>query len=547
MANSGLLDVVLTTPISVPLTALFAWLAIKVYKFGDRESYLPPGPPTTPFFGNLLDIPKQGPQYKFTEWAKQYGGIYSVKMADKTVVILTSFETVHDILEKNSAASSDRPNFHLIRMVEGDENLNLALAHYNDRWRSLRRAAQQVLSPQACRSHLPVQQAEGIQLAYDLMTDHKTEVQQHLRRFSTSVIMSVMFGVRIPRTSTRAFVDFWNVMEKYIYLTAPTTHPPMDIFPILKYLPERFASWKRECREVRAEKRAHLSRVIKPVEERLAKGEENGSFMEVIYQRAKEWNLDEEAVLYLGSVMIEGGSDTTSVVFQNFVTIMAAYPEIQKKAQEEIDRVIGPDRMPELDDYEDLPYVQALVNEVHRFRTVSTLSAPHAATEDIVYGDYVIPKGTAIYQNSWGLFHDETIWENPSQFNPDRFIKNPELAKYAEYAFGCGRRVCVGIHLAKSSISINVMNILWGFNVTKATDDHGNTIEPNLTDYHDGLVNNPKEVKCTLKPRDAHHEAVLRQTFLASAESFEPFERDLSKDDKAYVDEVRRKAAQLAL
>jgi hypothetical protein len=121
-------------------------------------------------------------------------------------------------------------------------------------------------------------------------------VVEHLRRFSTSVVTSVMFGVRAPRKETPAYHDFWEVMEKWMHLTAPTSHPPIDIFPFLQKLPEFLAPWKAECREVREEKRANTRRNVAPVEKRIATGTENGSFMETIYKRAEEWNLDEECV-----------------------------------------------------------------------------------------------------------------------------------------------------------------------------------------------------------------------------------------------------------
>jgi hypothetical protein len=109
--------------------------------------------------------------------------------------------------------------------------------------------------------------------------------------------MSVILGVRMPRANTPFFLEIWKMVEWRVYMSAPTSYPPIDIFPFLKWLPERFASWKTACRELYQLQRGLLERMVQPVKDRLARDEGNGCFMETLYQRAKEWDLDEEALL----------------------------------------------------------------------------------------------------------------------------------------------------------------------------------------------------------------------------------------------------------
>ncbi|KIM35572.1 hypothetical protein M413DRAFT_32429 [Hebeloma cylindrosporum] len=462
---------------------VFVWLALKLSRMGRREGFLPPGPPTTPILGNLLEIPKHGPHHQFKKWGSEYGEVFSLKIGNSTMIVLNSIDAVRHVREKNSAFSSDRPPSHFVEIVEGLNN-DLVMARYSNKWRSLRRAAHEVLSPQACRMHLAIQQAEAIQLAYELLTEPKN-FRDHVRRYSNSVIMSVVYGTRIPRTTTPVAVDFWEFQEKWIDLLAPTSHPPVDMIPILKKVPERFAPWKTICKEVRAGQQKIYTRLLDQVERRMARGDGNGCSMEMVCARAKEWNLDSESLLYFGAVMIAAGSDTTSVFIQSLILFLQVHPEVQRKAQQEIDSVIGLDRMPVMDDIKRLPYVQAVIYENHRLRPVAPLSVPHAATEDIQYGNYVIPKGAVIFQNTWGIFHDEERFENHDVFNPDRFLGNPASAKIIEYVFGGGRRVCAGVHLAKNSITLNTMHLLWGFNITMTRDKNGNKIIPDLNNYDD--------------------------------------------------------------
>ena len=80
---------------------------------------------------------------------------------------------------------------------------------------------------------------------------------------------------------------------------------------------------------------------------------------------------------------------------------MSLYPEVQKKAQAELDLVVGPDRFPDHDDKPMLPYVNAIVKESLRWQTVLPISIFHRTTEDIVYNGYFLPAGTIIVPDTW--------------------------------------------------------------------------------------------------------------------------------------------------
>ena len=82
---------------------------------------------------------------------------------------------------------------------------------------------------------------------------------------------------------------------------------------------------------------------------------------------------------------------------------MTLFPEVQRKAQEEIERVVGNDRLPGFDDRENLPYVDACVKEALRWHPVAPMGVPHQTTEDDIYEGYYIPKGALILPNIWYL------------------------------------------------------------------------------------------------------------------------------------------------
>lgn len=79
---------------------------------------------------------------------------------------------------------------------------------------------------------------------------------------------------------------------------------------------------------------------------------------------------------------------------------MLLYPEVMRKAQEELDRVVG-DRMPMMEDYDELPYIRCCIKESVRWMPTVILGVPHASLKDDTYQGYTIPKGAAVVNNVW--------------------------------------------------------------------------------------------------------------------------------------------------
>jgi len=123
---------------------------------------------------------------------------------------------------------------------------------------------------------------------------------------------------------------------------------------------------------------------------------------------------------------------------------MALNPEVMKKGQEELDRVVGKGHLPDYSDKENLPYIDALVKELLRWNPPAPISVPNKAMQDDVYRGYFIPAGATIIQNVWAICRDPNVYPDPEAFNPDRFLKdgkiNPLVLDPASRVFGAGRR-----------------------------------------------------------------------------------------------------------
>jgi cytochrome P450 len=132
--------------------------------------------------------------------------------------------------------------------------------------------------------------------------------------------------------------------------------------------------------------------------------------------------MDEE-ISFLTGNMVGGGVDTTASTTITFLLAMCAFPDVQKKAQVEIDAITGTSRMPSWENKAGLPYICACVNESLRWRTVTILGGiPHCPSEDDVYRGYRIPAGIWITGNLWVIHRGLKDFPGPGVFRPERFM-----------------------------------------------------------------------------------------------------------------------------
>jgi len=198
------------------------------------------------------------------------------------------------------------------------------------------------------------------------------------------------------------------------------------------------------------------------------------------------------------------GSDTTVSALSTFILAMTLHPEIQAKARAAIDHVVGQGRLPDFDD--DIPYLDAILREVLRWRPVVPLAIPHAVTTDDIYHDrYYIPRGAVVIGNSWAVLHDEaTFGPKPNEFIPERWLNKDGKINTAirepSNAFGYGRRSCPGRDVAQGSVWICIASILATFNISKSVDEKGVTLEPS-GEYTSGMLSHPLPYRCEIRPR----------------------------------------------
>ncbi|KAJ6508848.1 cytochrome P450 [Mycena sanguinolenta] len=482
----------------------------KVFRARQRRHLpFPPGPPPYALIGNFRDLPTKLPWLTYTKWGIQYGDLVHANALGQHIVVVNSVKTAFELLEKRSHIYSDRPVVPMVELMGW--NFAIGLMPMGDKWRRYRRMFQQHFRRDVSRTYRPIQRKKIYMLLQGLLSSPE-EFREHLKTLAGAIIMETVYGYSVQSTNDH----FVALSESAVKKLSDSVFPGsvvVNTFPFLRYLPswmpgtgfQRFAA---ECR--------HLTKETQEVPFNFAKQNmRDGVNSTSVVARLIEANrYDEVAMQAVAGSAYTGLHDSsrrTASSLASFFLAMALYPESQKKAQTEIDTVVGSNRLPEFEDRASLPYVEALYRETMRWRPALPLSVPHASNEDDTYNGYFIPKGTTVIGNIWAMTRDESIYPEPERFTPDRFFTADGKLNDDDtvLAFGFGRRICPGRHNADTTVWATIVSVLATFNIAKAKDVTGKEIDIDPK-YSDGAISHPGPIVCSITARSETAKALVQ-------------------------------------
>lgn len=330
--------------------------------------------------------------------------------------------------------------------------------------------------------------------------------------------MKMAYGYTIEPHKPDNLVDLIEKMMTEFSLAAVPMAWAVDIIPALQYLPENFpgATFKKTARKWRKSIQASAYIPYRFVQRQMAASTYRQSYVSKLVQKLKEEenaklsSEDEEAVIWTAASLYGAAADTTVITLTVFTLAMIKFEHVQRKAQEEIDRVVGTDRLPSFEDREKLPYINALVKEATRWWPIAPMSFPHTTTEDIEFNGLHIPNGACLLPAVWWFLHDPEVYADPESFDPDRFLPPRNEPDPMTEAFGYGRRLCPGRFFADSSLYLNIVQSLAAFNISKAVGKDGKEIEVDVKPKP-GLLTYPTEFEFQVKPRSEGHAGLIRR------------------------------------
>ncbi|KAJ1301800.1 hypothetical protein OPQ81_009028 [Rhizoctonia solani] len=471
---------------------------------------------------SVLDEPRA-----YRDWGLELGSdIISVTIPGQVIIVLNSREAADELLNRRSSIYSDRPH---IPMVSSDNLVgwgnNTGMVHYGERWRSQRKMTHEVLHRTASGERWPLVERQS-RLALQRILANPEGFSAEVRRMAGSTLLMAVYGYEVTSANDSLVKVVEDAVEGFSQAVIVSNYF-VNTAPWLQYIPEWFpgATWKAKANAWRHQKDLMLHVPYEWTKSQMASGTAIQSMLSFwltryIYQESL---LDlaemEDRVRWAAGTIFSAGTDTSVASTRVFIMAMAMHPEVQAKAQAELDAVIGT-RLPEMGDQSSLPYVQCIVKEVFRWRMVlplgtisqlggvdkfssDSLALPHACIQDDTYKGYHIPKGAIV-----AISNDPATYPDPDCFNPDRFL-DPSVPEAP--TFGYGRRSCPGSHHAEASLFIIAAGLLAMFNIQPDQDKDGNPIPLKAEMALNEAVRQLHPFKCRITPRSARHEQIVRE------------------------------------
>ncbi|XP_027640695.1 cytochrome P450 2C5-like isoform X2 [Falco biarmicus] len=396
---------------------LLSILWFLIWKVSMKRSQLPPGPAPWPILGNLWQKDVLPLYRTYEKLSSTYGPIFTVWLGLKPVVVLCGYETVKDALLGHAEEFGGRPEIPLLRQLSKD---------YGN--------------------------------AFEPLTLFRHAV--------ANVICSVVFGNHYSYSDT-AFLELLNVIGNYISFFLSPIAAVYNTFPnIMHHLPGPHRKVLARCEKLKdyIRERVELHKLtLDPSCPRdyidcfLIKAEKEKNSPENMYSH-------EDLVMSVFN-LFGAGTVTTSNSLVFCLLILAKYPHIQAKVQEEIDAVVGAARAPSTEDKLKMPYTNAVIHELQRLQKSRIENFPRMTTQDIVFRGHTIPKGMVVIPVLSSVHTDPTQWENPKEVDPGHFLdEKGEFRKHKAFmAFSAGKRMCPGEALARIELFLFLTTLLQSF------------------------------------------------------------------------------------
>ncbi|XP_073974032.1 probable cytochrome P450 303a1 [Rhodnius prolixus] len=491
--------------------ALFLFvLVLLIYLDTRKPKNFPPGPSWYPVVGSAILIARLrqsmgGFLYKATmSLRKEYGPVVGVRVGKDRQVICQDYPSIKEMLTNEDLDGRPQGPFYETRTWGARRGLLLTDEEF---WMEQRRFVLRHLREfgwgKRTMSELVENEAENLVQVF--------AQQVKANKGAAMIEMSDAFGVNVLNTlwmmmasirysrEDKELKKLQNLMTE-LFANIDMVGTLFSQFPFLRHIaPERsgykqFISIHERLWRFLKDELDHHKETFQPGDPR----DLMDVYLEMLNSPERKSSFSESQLLAICLDMFMAGSETTTKSLGFGFLYMLLYPEVQVKAREELDRVVGRNRMPNLNDRPNMPYIEGIVYESVRHFMGRTYSIPHRALKDTKLCGYDIPKDTMVIANFNGPLMEKELWGDPEVFRPDRFIDEDGKIYVPDYylPFGTGKHRCLGQALARTNIFLFMAVLLQNFDF-KIPPGQG----PPDTKGVDGVTPSPGAFYALVTPR----------------------------------------------
>lgn len=442
---------------------------------------LPPGPWGLPIFGYLHMIKRYNlPLHlQFSELAKKYGSIFSVKLGNQLVVVLSDYNLIRDTFDKKEFTG--RPHTEFINILDGYGIINTEGAMWKDQRKFLQK---KLIVRNSGMTYSDGMKNLESNIMYEVkkflcecanQNGRPTNISSSLAMSISNVICTLIMGVRFHRGEQR-FKRFMNLIEEGFKLFASVVC--VNYIPYTRYLPNM-----KDVQDKISRNRVEMAQFFQETIDEQRRTYIEGNMRHLVdsyllkIRRAKEEgretelfqgkNHDRQMQQILGD-LFSAGMETVKTTLEWAVLLMLHNPEAARAVQEELDQVVGRSRMPTMKDKANLPITDATIQEILRRTSIVPLGTTHATTENVTLEcGYTIPAGSQVVPLLHAVHMDPQLWEDPETFKPSRFLNDKGEVVKPKYfmPFGYGKRLCLGIVLAHMELFLYFSSLMHTFDL----------------------------------------------------------------------------------
>ncbi|XP_038058639.1 cytochrome P450 2C15-like [Patiria miniata] len=467
---------------------------------------LPPGPWGWPILGIMPSLAGGKPHHVLTEMSKTYGPIMSFMMGSFRTVVLSDYDLIKEAFAKSGDKFSDRPKVFMFENIH-PAGAGVVLNYYETgNWKDNRRFTLRALrklgmGKAAMMEDRIIEEAGFVIRSFDQQQGRPFRSCDFTNLAVANMINSLVFGKRADYDDP----VFLEVITKMLDLFKHLGVCLFNFIPMMKYLPGS-GYWETAKIPKFFEDmwyRPHVMEHVKTFNANHIRDFVDAYLHEHFLKEGSHYHYDDAAAMGAVGDVFGAGLETTSVALDWVIMCLTKYPEVQEKAQRELDEVVGRHRMPQWADRQNLHYVMAMLDEVMRWSAGGPFGVPHSPIEDTEFRGYFIPKGAVVIPNLHAVMHNPDVFPDPGAVKPERFLNSDgKFVKHEHMSqFSVGRRACVGEHLARMEIYTIVTHIIHTFTLRAPNGDTDSIRTEGIM----GLSKNPCPYKlCAIRRTDTY-------------------------------------------